>query len=249
MLEVKGLSIDFQGEKVLDKLDLTVNSGEICAIIGPSGCGKSTLLKAVAGLIERFQGDILFENESISPKKQTIAFIPQNYGLLPWQTVEQNILLALKLKGRTMTKLEMHETMDSVLNKLGLLQFKKRYPANLSGGQKQRVAIARAFILHADILLMDEPFSALDSLTTEAVLAFFSELWESQKTTTLFVTHDIEEAVFLGTNIVLMNAKGKILQVMDNQENQVEKQRTSLPFIKRCKEIRDLMKKEWTAID
>lgn len=236
MLEIKELSVAYEGLPVLKNINLHVADGEICTIVGPSGCGKSTLLKAVANLIHSHSGDILFNNELVSTKKHTIGYIPQNYGLLPWKTVEQNIVLALKIKKLPLFDGKM-SIVDEALKRIGLLEHKKKFPAALSGGQKQRIAIARAFVLQPDILLMDEPFSALDSMTKEEMQQFFLDIWQGRTGSTLFITHDIEEAVFLGEKVVVM---------LPNQSIQILKSpradRDSEAFVKLCSQIRKMMK-------
>ena len=146
-------------------VSLTVPRGTVCAIIGPSGCGKSTLLKAVAGLVQPSSGCVTIAGEKADPKKSCIGFMPQNYGLLPWQTVRENIVLGCRIrhtwhKGRAEDEARLLHFMEA-LHIRGLAD---RYPHELSGGQQQRVSLARAFLLQPDILLMDEPFSALDAI-------------------------------------------------------------------------------------
>ena len=236
MLEIKNLSVTFNEMTVLDKLNLKIADGEIYTVVGPSGCGKSTLLKSVAGLLPNYSGDILFNNEKISSTKHTIGYIPQSYGLLPWKSVEQNIALALKIKGLLFEK-GGKSVVDSVLERIGLLEHKKKFPDALSGGQRQRVAIARAFVLKPDVLLMDEPFSALDSITKEEMQQFFLDIWQGQTGATLFITHDVEEAVFLGTKVIVMSS-GNDMQILDSPDAD----RDSEDFVKLCSKIRKMMK-------
>jgi len=236
MLEVKNLTVAYDGLTVIDKVNLQVADGEIYTIVGPSGCGKSTLLKAVAGLIPASSGDILFNGNALAAKIHTIGYIPQSYGLLPWKTVEQNIILALKIKGLPLVQNE-KTVADEALQRVGLEAHKKKFPGALSGGQKQRVAIARAFVLQPDVLLMDEPFSALDALTKEEMQQFFLDIWKGRTGSTLFITHDVEEAVFLGKKVVVM---------LPNQEIQIlespARDRDSLDFVKICSQIRKIMR-------
>lgn len=244
MLKIKNLNVTYNNTPTLQGINLQINQGEIYAFIGPSGCGKSTMLGAIAGLIKGYDGEILLNNEKISPKEHTIGLIPQHYGLLPWKTVYDNILLGLEIKG---IKKPDTKQIDSILDKLNILSFKKRYPNELSGGQKQRVAIARAFVLNPDILLMDEPFSALDALTREATEELFLDIWKEKKITTLFITHNVEEAIFLGTKIAVMShAPGKIIKIFDNPAIHLQDKRTSKEFLHTSSEIRKVMKKEWT---
>ena len=235
MLEIKQLSVSYEGAAVLNELDLQVANGEICTIVGPSGCGKSTLLKAVAGLLTSFSGAILFNGEAISARQHTIGYIPQSYGLLPWKTVEQNITLALKIKGLPLEK-EGELVVHAALERIGLTEHKKKFPGALSGGQRQRVAIARAFVLEPDVLLMDEPFSALDGVTKEEMQQFFLDIWKGREGVTLFITHDIEEAVFLGKKVVVM-LPGQGIQILKSPGAS----RGSDSFVKMCSQIRKLM--------
>ncbi|MCL2559599.1 MAG: ABC transporter ATP-binding protein [Turicibacter sp.] len=237
MLEIKNLSASYGEQTVLNQLNLNVAKGEICTIVGPSGCGKSTLLKAVAGLLEDgFKGEILFNNQPISTKQHTIGYIPQSYGLLPWKTVEQNIAIALKIKGLPLEK-NGKSVIHEALKRVSLTAHKKKFPGKLSGGQRQRVAIARAFVLEPDVLLMDEPFSALDSLTKEEMQQFFLDIWQGKEGATLFITHDIEEAVFLGKKVVVM-LPDEPIQILESPSTD----RASESFIKLCSQIRKAMK-------
>ena len=238
MLEIKSLSINYEKMMVLNKVNLKIADGEIYTVVGPSGCGKSTLLKAIAGLLPNYSGNILFNDEKLSSTKHTIGYIPQSYGLLPWKSVEQNIALALKIKGLPLEQ-GGKSVVDSALERIGLLEHKKKFPGALSGGQRQRVAIARAFVLQPDVLLMDEPFSALDSITKEEMQQFFLDIWQGQTGATLFITHDVEEAVFLGTKVIVMSS-GKELQIL----NSFDADRDSENFVKLCSEIRKMMKEQ-----
>ena len=236
MLEIKNLSVSYDELPVLDNINLEIPDGEIYTIVGPSGCGKSTLLKAVATLIPVCSGQILFNDTPISTKCHTIGYIPQNYGLLPWKTVEQNIALALKVKGISLIK-DGVCVVDVALKRIGLFESKQKFPQSLSGGQKQRVAIARAFVLQPDILLMDEPFSALDAMTKEEMQQFFLDIWQGRRGSTLFITHDIEEAVFLGRKVVVM-LPGKGIQILESPTVD----RDSAAFGKTCAQIRKMMR-------
>jgi len=236
MLEIKNLTVVYDKLTVLNKINLQVADSEIYTIVGPSGCGKSTLLKAVAGLIPVCSGDVLFNGDDVSAKVHTIGYIPQNYGLLPWKTVEQNIILALKIKALPLVK-DGKSVVDEALDRVGLLTYKKKFPGALSGGQKQRVAIARAFVLKPDVLLMDEPFSALDAMTKEEMQQFFLDIWKGRTGSTLFITHDIEEAVFLGRKVVVMLPSQKI-QVLESSNAE----RDSFDFVRLCSQIRRIMR-------
>ena len=199
--------------KVLDNINLTVEPGQICALIGPSGCGKSTLLRAVAGLTHDYEGTVAINGEPVDPHRLSIGFMPQNYGLLPWKNVQDNVGLACRIKKQPVAQ----EKRDRLLSDLGLAGFERRYPREPSGGQQQRVGLAREFLLEPDILLMDEPFSALDAITREEMQNIFLRLWQENSVTTLLVTHYVEEALYLAQTIVVFSASpGQVRRVMAN---------------------------------
>ncbi len=202
----------------VEDVSLTVPQGTVCAIIGPSGCGKSTLLKAVAGLIEPSAGRVRLAGRAADPKSACIGFMPQNYGLLPWQTVRGNILLGCRIRGLWHEgRAADEERLQKLMAELHIEEFSARYPRELSGGQQQRVSLARAFLLRPDILLMDEPFSALDAITREEMQDVFLKLWQQEHITTLLVTHYVEEALYLGQYIVVMGAHpGHIARIIEN---------------------------------
>lgn len=224
MLVMENVSIGYKTKKelvpVLQNLSLRIEQGEALAILGPSGCGKSTLVNALAGTLPVDSGvmDYIKENDrqALNPKVHKIGMIPQNCGLLPWKTVRANCLLPLKIRHEAITaerKQEIQRIYES-LNVEGLLT---RYPKEISGGQVQRVAIARAFILRPDLLLMDEPFSALDAITRDEARKLFLRVWEKNRAATILVTHSIEEALYLGNTIIVMGShEGNIKYRMQN---------------------------------
>lgn len=219
MIEVEHLSVgyDADGKKqiALHDVSLTVPQGTVCAVIGPSGCGKSTLMKVVAGLIKNYQGTVRIGGRPVNPQKMKIGFMPQNYGLLPWKTVGENIHLGCRIKGEEAADLAART--KALCARLGIAGLEKRYPHELSGGQQQRVGLARAFLLRPDILLMDEPFSALDAITREEMQEVFLSLWQENHITTMLVTHYVEEALYLGQRIALMSANpGFVQEIIEN---------------------------------
>lgn len=249
MLEIDKLSVSYnsknQSVHALGPISLKVTKGDIYAIIGPSGCGKSTLLNILSGIIKHYEGEVLLKGEPLNPKKHNIGFIPQNFGLLPWKTVEKNCLLSLKIKHKSI-EASLQERIDYIMNKLNINSLKHRYPRELSGGQQQRVAIARAFILNPDLLLMDEPFSALDALTREEAQELFIDIWNQYKTTTVFVTHSIEEAIYMGKKIVIMShCPGTIVQVIDNPLFNTENLREKEEYLKLSSYLRSIIKGGW----
>lgn len=218
MIEIKDLTVKYQGKNedtlALDKVNININTGDIYTFIGPSGCGKSTLLYVLSGILKDFTGTVSIDGRAINPKTQRIGLILQNYGLLPWKTIYQNTMLGIKIK-KDPTGLD--EYSSYILNQLGIDTLLDRYPKELSGGQQQRVAIARAFILKPDLLLMDEPFSALDAITREEMQELFLNIWKQNSVTTVFITHSVDEALYLGSKIVVFSpSPGRILEVLEN---------------------------------
>ncbi len=167
-------------------------------MVGPSGCGKTTLLSLIAGLQQPSEGELLVAGQPVQPRRPGTALILQDYGLLPWKTVRQNAALGLQIRGLP------PERADRALAEVGLAGLERRWPHQLSGGQRQRVAIARALALEPDLLLMDEPFSALDALTREEMQELLLSIWRRRGTSLVIVTHSIAEAVFLGQQILVL---------------------------------------------
>ncbi|AET67866.1 ABC-type nitrate/sulfonate/bicarbonate transport system, ATPase component [Desulfosporosinus orientis DSM 765] len=188
--------------QVYDDFSLNIAQGESLVLIGPSGCGKSTLLYLLSGLLSPTGGEIRIWGEQFKGTRQKSAFILQEYGLFPWLNVEQNVSLGLRV--RHAAKQTRQERTEELIRKMGLWEVKHHFPSQLSGGQRQRVALARALTLNPDLLLMDEPLSALDALTRERLQTLLLEIWQEQKLTTVLVTHSIEEAVFLGSRILVL---------------------------------------------
>jgi ABC-type nitrate/sulfonate/bicarbonate transport system ATPase subunit len=249
MLEIDNISVSYSSEKksinALGPISMKIASGDIYAVIGPSGCGKSSLLHVLSGIIKDYRGQVLLKGEELNPKKHNIGFIPQNFGLLPWKNVQKNCLLSLKIKGIAIDS-SLNERIEYILNRLDINSLKNRYPNELSGGQKQRVAIARAFIMNPDLLLMDEPFSALDALTREDAQELFVDIWNQYKTTTVFVTHSIEEAIYMGKKIVIMsNCPGTIVEIIDNPLFNTENLRENEEYLKLSSYLRSIIKKGW----
>lgn len=200
--------------KAIDNVNVEVCENEFVCMVGPSGCGKSTLLRMLAGLDFPTSGEITIDGEKIIGPGANRGMVFQTYTLFPWMTVEDNIKFGPKLK--KMTKQEQQEITDKYLTAIGLEKFRNSRPKELSGGMKQRVAIARALANNPEVLLMDEPFGALDLFTKSQMQLMMRELWQRERTTIVFITHDIEEAVFLGTKVYVMSASpGQIREVID----------------------------------
>lgn len=220
MIKIKNLTVTYKEKsikrQVLGPVDLSIEKGKVMVLIGPSGCGKSTLLNVLGGIIKTYQGEVTLEGNPIDYCKQFIGYIPQGYGLLPWKSVYRNCMLPYTIKGIKITQ-EIKDQTDVVLNDLGIGHLKNRYPRALSGGQRQRVAIARAFASQSQLLLMDEPFSALDAIKREEAAELFLRTWEKQNCTTILVTHSIEEALYMGHEIVVMSdMPGRIKKIIPN---------------------------------
>ncbi len=187
---------------VLDSIDLVVEKKEFVSIIGPSGCGKSTLLKLVAGLSPTSAGRVAVDGMTPEKARQIVSFIFQDATLLPWRTVRRNVVLGLELEG--MARERRDEKVDAVLGMVGLTHVADSYPRQLSGGMKMRVSIARALATRPQVLLLDEPFAALDEMTRDRINEDLLSLREEQGWTAMFVTHSVAEAVFLSTRVVVL---------------------------------------------
>jgi NitT/TauT family transport system ATP-binding protein len=214
-LQVQGLFKSFsqKGKSVmaLQDINLYLRPREFVCIVGASGCGKSTLLNIIAGLVLPCSGKVLVDGEAVPGPGADRGMVFQSYTLYPWLTVADNIAFGLKL--RRLPRAEIKQRVSYYLDVVGLAKFAKAYPKQLSGGMKQRVAIARALANEPEVLLMDEPFGALDAQTKEQMQKFLLELWEQTHTTILMITHDLEEAVFLSQRIYVMSAHpGQIKQ-------------------------------------
>ncbi|MNJ45989.1 Aliphatic sulfonates import ATP-binding protein SsuB [compost metagenome] len=249
-LDVQGVSVSYAGgELALGKMDLHVPEHNIYTLLGPSGCGKSTLLRAIAGLISNYQGQIVFNHKSLKDKDHPlIGLVPQNYGLLPWKTVQANIMTAMKISHGDLSKDVQLARTKAWLTAMGIDNLASKYPLAISGGQQQRVAIARAFAIQPEIMLLDEPFSALDAITREDIQRIFLENWRENPTTTLFVTHDVDEAILLGQKIVVMpSRKDETSILIDNPVFHVEhsQKREHPQFFEQTKVIRKVMQEKW----
>lgn len=209
MLEIASLTKTFGGEDgpanlVLDRVSFTVPQNQFVCLLGPSGCGKTTLLRIVAGLAAETSGAIAVEGKAVRGPGQDRSLVFQNYGLLPWRTVMGNVEFGLEMRG--VSKVKRREICQGHIDRVGLKGYEKHYPHEISGGMQQRTALARAFSKDPKILLMDEPFAAVDMQTREMLQDELLKIWNGNKTTVLFVTHSIEEAIYLGDRVLVMGA-------------------------------------------
>ncbi len=214
ILQIKNLSVSFDKKEVLRDISLDAQDKEFIAIVGPSGCGKTSLLKAVSGLINRTGGSISIDGQNVTGLSDKIGYVFQNSVAFPWLTVQENIEFGARNKGQSKQKIE---TMSqNLINSIGLRGHEDHFVSTLSGGMKQRVAIATVFANDPEILLMDEPFSALDTQTKGLMQELLINIWEEKKKTVIFVTHDIEEAIFLADRVFVMSASpGEIKKAVE----------------------------------
>lgn len=249
MIQVTNLSFSYSNKHnnqwILENINLKIHPGERYVIIGPSGCGKSTLLLLLSGLLQPVRGSIYYNNTNNYTVNKNTSILFQNSNLFPWKTVLDNVLLGSLLQNHNKKRAK-----DIALKYLDLLGMKEeinKYPAQLSGGQVQRVALARALSTKPKFLLMDEPFSALDNLLREELQQLVYSLWNKLNFTLIIVTHNIEEAVFLGTKIIILSkCPAQIIQIVKNNLNTKEslKARNSPEFFSNCTYIRNFLYKE-----
>lgn len=223
LLEVKNLKKNYHdspdSRNIIEGLDLDVNEGDFLCILGPSGCGKTTLIRCIAGF-ESFEGDIIVDGRSVSEPGIDRMMVFQDFNqLFPWKTVSENIQYPLKINGVT-DKNELKRIAAEHLELVGLAGKGDLYPHHLSGGMKQRVAIARGLALNPKIILMDEPFAALDAMTRNKLQSELLRIKDKENATVIFITHNIQEALVLGTRVILMSKRGEI---KINMENKIQK--------------------------
>ncbi len=235
-IEVKNINKSFESKKtdklsVLEDIDFTIQDGELICLLGPSGCGKTTLLRLIAGLEHPTSGEIIANGEVVKKPSGDRAVIFQQYSLFPWLTVLENVTFGLEMTKKG-TKSENIAAAERYLESVGLIDFKDSYPHELSGGMKQRVAIIRSLLNHSPILLMDEPFSALDMQNRHKLQEQLIGVWKRFENTIVFVTHDVDEAVFLADKIVILDKNpGRIAEIVEVDIERPRK-RESDEFIK-----------------
>lgn len=238
-LELRGVQKSFGSLQVLNDINLTVERGEFAAIVGPSGCGKSTALRMFAGLETASAGEVLCDGKPIAGPSPQRMMIFQEHALYPWLTVESNVGFGLELAG--VKKKERKERIERVLEKVNLTGFNHYYPSQLSGGMRQRVAIARALVMDPDILLLDEPYGALDAMTRLQMQNELIRIWQGSGKTMLLITHDIDEALYLADNVYVMSARpGQIIRNLHIEEPR-PRQRNGERFVAYRQEIMKLL--------
>lgn len=243
-LIIEHLSKQFakNGQEIVDSLsdiNFEIHDGEFICILGPSGCGKTTLLRIIAGLESPTSGQVLIDGTAIDRPNQKLGMIFQDYSLYPWRTVNENIAFGLELRG--VGKVERDKTGEEYLELAGLSGFGNSYPYELSGGMRQRVAVVRALAVNPVVLLMDEPFGALDAQTRNRLQHDLLEIWEKTKKTILFVTHSVDEAVFLADRIVVLTPRpGHVCEII-NVDHPRPRDRTSVEFAKVRRHVLDLI--------
>ena len=246
ILEIKNVVKKFITEKkevlAVDNVNFEVRNNEFLSIVGPSGCGKSTILRMIAGLEKPTSGEILIEGRKIEKPDAERGMVFQQYTLLPWRTVLENVGFGLEIKG--VPKAERDEVARKFIKMIGLEGFEDAYPYELSGGMQQRVAIARTLANDPKIVLMDEPFGALDTQTRTILQNELLKIWEKDKKTVVFITHSVEEAVYLSDRVTIMTARpGKVKDIVDISLDRPRK-RNTVEFLEYKKQIVDKLKDE-----
>jgi NitT/TauT family transport system ATP-binding protein len=247
MLSYKGVFLTYRATTgpvtALAGYTLAVRRGEPVCLIGPSGCGKSTSLLLAAGLLQPSEGQVRVAGEDLMRPRLTTALILQDFGLLPWKTVRENAALGLRI--RHFPRAERQKRTDRALEQVGLSEFAHAYPGELSGGMRQRLALARALALDVDLMLMDEPLSALDALLREGLQDTLLGLWQTRAYAQLLVTHSIEEAVFLGRRVVVLSPRpGRVAAIIDNPGMGTHDYRGTEAFYHVCQQVRAALQSE-----
>ncbi|QJB54938.1 ABC transporter ATP-binding protein [Pseudodesulfovibrio sp. zrk46] len=244
MLKADNLAKNYGGEAVLRDVSFTLDREETLAVVGPSGCGKTTLLYLLSGLTHPDTGQALLDGNPITEPSPDISIILQDYGLLPWRTIIDNVALGLKVRG--VGRAERLERAQAQLAEVGIVGRDNDFPANLSGGEQQRVAIARAFVSCPRLMLLDEPFSSLDALTRERLQRALLEAWQVRRIPYVLVTHSLEEAVVLGKKIMVMSGRpARPVKVFDNPGFGNEAIRDTPECFELLKELRHTVEALW----
>ncbi|WP_246503593.1 ABC transporter ATP-binding protein [Plastoroseomonas arctica] len=241
-ISIRGVGKVFGDNVALEKVDLDLPENSFTCLLGPSGCGKSTLLNMIAGFLKPSSGQILVDGKEVTAPGADRGVVFQEYALFPWRTALDNVCFGPMLKGKS--KSEQRAIAMKHLATVGLAGHEQKYPGNLSGGMKQRVAIARALANDPSVLLMDEPFGALDAQTREVLQEEMLRIWEQDRKTVVFVTHSISEAIFLADRIVVMGTRpGCVKEVVDPQLSH-PRERTDADFIALERHLKHLVRAE-----
>ncbi|HEY0286240.1 MAG TPA: ABC transporter ATP-binding protein [Pseudomonas sp.] len=250
-ISASGVQMEYQAQDeagrseqvvVLNDFDLQVREGEFLSILGPSGCGKSTFLNILAGLAKKTGGTLEIDGKPLQGINRNQGVVFQGYALLPWRSVLDNIAVGLEIRG--VGKAERLEKAREYLDLVGLTGFASRYPHELSGGMRQRVAIARSLVYEPDVLLMDEPFAALDAQTRETLQDELLRIWDLHKKTIVFITHSLDEAIFLSDRVAVMTPRpGRIKEIID-----IDLERPRLPQLRNSHAFVQLRQRAWTSL-
>jgi len=220
-LQTESISKVFRGSgtgsgdvRALEAIDIEASEGEFVSIVGPSGCGKSTLFNILAGLVEPTSGRVLLDGEPADRLLGVFGYMPQRDHLMPWRSVLDNTTLGLEIAG--MSRREARKRALEDFPRFGLMGFERRWPTSLSGGMRQRAALLRTFLAGREVMLLDEPFGALDALTRQEMQAWLLEIWQADRKTIVFVTHDVEEAVYLSDRVYVLSGRpGRVVLQVD----------------------------------
>ena len=241
LLRVSRLRKTFYGgpdpKTVLDDISFTLSAHDSLAVVGPSGCGKTTLLLMIAGLLPPSEGAILLEGAEVRNAAKNVGLVLQHYGLFPWKTTAANIALGARLQKRKVTDDELR----AIKRDLGIENLDHLYPAQLSGGQRQRVALARAILLRPSLLLLDEPFAAIDTITRERLQTGLLEIFRQRRFSFIIVTHSFDEAVFLGRKILVLDGGRGVRAMIDNEKAGDPAFRSTSAFFERTVELRSIL--------
>lgn len=240
-IRLENICKSYDNIKIIDNINFSLKKGEIVSFLGKSGVGKTTLFNILAGFEKADNGEIFLQNKNITNEKKNISYMTQKHLLLPYLNVLDNVCLSFKIKG--INKKIAYEKAIPMLEKFGLKDHIHKYPWELSGGMKQRVSFIRAYLKESDLMLFDEPFSALDSITKESIYEWFKNMVKYEEKTTIFITHDINEAIYLSDKIYILAKKPANIVLSLDINNSIENFRTSNEFLSYYKDITDCLKK------